>query len=128
MLIWILKAFSVFLITQYIRVQPYTTNSEQLGFMLRQIILWRFFTQFNLVNTFYDLFCHICMSPDSLFSHMKLYLIQWQINSINWYSIRPFKGIQSIRKIQKMIIGSLNLCLGLPNKKDHVVEMLARII
>ena len=26
---------------------------------------------FNLVNTFYDLFRHICMSPDSPDSHMK---------------------------------------------------------
>ena len=27
---------------------------------------------FNLVNTYYDLFRHIYMSPDSLDSHMKL--------------------------------------------------------
>ena len=26
--------------------------------------------------------------------------------------------------MQQIIIGSLNLCLGLPNKKDSVVEML----
>ena len=28
--------------------------------------------------------------------------------------------------MQKMIIGSLNLCLGLPNKKDNVTELLSR--
>ena len=38
--------------------------------MLRQIIL--VFHLFNLVNTFYDLFRHKCMSPVSTDSHMKL--------------------------------------------------------
>ena len=28
------------------------------------------------------------------------------------------------KKAQEIIIGSLNLCLGLPNKKDSVIEIL----
>ena len=32
---------------------------------------------FNLVKTFYDLFHHICMSPDSPDSHMKKFGSRW---------------------------------------------------
>ena len=35
---------------------------------------------FNLDNTFYYFFCHICMSPDSPVSHMKLAMARRDLN------------------------------------------------
>ena len=44
---------------------------------------------FNLVNTFYKLFRHICMSPDSLDSHMKI--LPWPLQVLtNCFSLKTY--------------------------------------
>ena len=71
---------------------------------------------FNLVNTFYDLFRHICMSPDSPDSHMKQERAVFP-NSIN-VQVKETSGKEIYNQIR------LNDTLTFNNPKGYFYDII----
>ena len=66
----------------------------------------RHVNSFNLVDTIYDLFRHIFMSPDWLVSHMKIYLGNWYLSSSqNGRLLKNHKLRDKISKYTKDALG-----------------------